>query len=117
MQELERALAGNPDTIFILAHRSDLEMMKRHPNLWGEVGCHRWSPSYGEAGSLSDRIVVGTDFSDPSVKIRDKHGHKTPQRAYAETIACIRKELGRLQPAAAKKVAYENLQKLLTRQD
>ncbi|MFH1620360.1 MAG: hypothetical protein ABIG11_10730 [bacterium] len=119
VQEFERAVAGNPDTIFITAHQINARLMEKHPNLWGEYEYRPWNPplreSVGKNNSLLNRIVVGTDIQEPDLVClqRKRPGEKRVPIPYEELIRRTRKELGKLPPELAEKAAYKNLQDLI----
>lgn len=128
--ELERALEHNRDTIFIWAHagcRADAytvwRMMNDHPNLFAELSAR--IPEFGYTlitnpdGSIkpdwrilledhSDRFMWGTDMSPP-------HDYRYGAEWYVQTTDYYRSILGQLTSETAEKIAYKNIEGILTK--
>jgi hypothetical protein len=124
--EVERAVAGNPRTVFILSHHINVGLMKKYPNLWGEYFYHPSNPHLSTLlpgnEALFDRVVVGTDIQEPGLGRRSLPwwtaglvpGHKEIVLRYPDILDGLRRELGRLPPDVAEKVAFRNLERLLS---
>ena len=94
--EFEEALAENPDTIFILAHGCQVELMKAYENLYCEP---ENIASMLPDATILDRVMLGTD-----VQHLDLNVQKTA--SYEEFIAMLRETLETLDAEDAEKIAH-----------
>ncbi len=94
--EFEEALAENPDTIFILAHGCQVDMMKKYENLYCETAM---ATSQLPDTSILDRVMLGTDVQHPDLNVQ-----KTA--SYEEFIAMLRETLETLDAEDAERMAH-----------
>lgn len=85
--EYEEAVAENPDTVFIIAHRCDEDLMKKYDNLYCEP---ENLDSHLPDASLLDKVMMGTDAQHTDLKVQ---GGKY---SYGEYIAAVRENLANL---------------------
>jgi len=116
-QELDQALAANPQTTIVLAHNPAPDLMRVRKNLWCEV-----SPFTPQAAqilgnlvqldpALLDRIVLCvTDLQGPDLMVGA--GLPVPI-TYAAAASAARKLLATLTKEQADKIAYKNITRLL----
>src|SRR3989338_11101553 len=94
--EFEEALAENPDTIFILAHGCQVELMKAYENLYCETAM---ATSQLPDTTILDRVMLGTDVQHPDLNVQ-----KTA--SYEEFIAMLRETIETLDAEDAEKIAH-----------
>ncbi|MSR86075.1 hypothetical protein EXS74_01625, partial [Candidatus Woesearchaeota archaeon] len=94
--EYEEALAENPNTIFITAHRCDEDLMKKYDNLYCEPES---LASQLPDASLLDRVMIGTDVQHEDLKVQ-------MTSSYEEFIAAERENIEKLDSDVQEKILH-----------
>ena len=106
IKEIKRALAHNPNTIFIWAHgcHGNIHLMDEFPNLYTTVEIYSGGELFNKA--WTDRLMIGSDVGLPGVII-------CGGGSYAEKMGELRQLLSSFDQATMENVAYKNIAKLM----